>query len=167
MIKHEWNGTILTITSDSGTSSADLQGVKGDTGARGVRGLPGENNVDLSPYYTAEETRQYLEQEINNIMDAMEEALEGVESGSVDLSNYYTKAETDAAIEAHTPDLSAYYTELETKAFVINQVSKCATKADIADFITIDDVEAKGYQTAAEVETAINSAIGGVENGTY
>ena len=41
-IKHEWNGTILTITSDSGTSSADLRGVKGDTGSRGVRGLPGE-----------------------------------------------------------------------------------------------------------------------------
>lgn len=40
-IKHEWNGTILTITSDSGTSSADLQGVKGATGARGARGLTG------------------------------------------------------------------------------------------------------------------------------
>ena len=42
MIKHEWNGTILTITSDSGTSSADLKGVKGDTGARGIQGLRGE-----------------------------------------------------------------------------------------------------------------------------
>ena len=40
-IKHEWNGTILTITSDSGTSSADLQGAKGATGARGARGLTG------------------------------------------------------------------------------------------------------------------------------
>lgn len=40
-IKHEWNGTILTITSDSGTSSADLKGSKGDTGARGARGLTG------------------------------------------------------------------------------------------------------------------------------
>lgn len=30
---HSWNGTVLTITSASGTSSADLKGEKGDTGA--------------------------------------------------------------------------------------------------------------------------------------
>ena len=27
---HEWNGTVLTVTSASGTSSADLKGEKGD-----------------------------------------------------------------------------------------------------------------------------------------
>ena len=32
---HKWNGTTLTITSASGTSSADLKGDKGDTGANG------------------------------------------------------------------------------------------------------------------------------------
>lgn len=41
-ITHEWNGTILTITSDSGTTAMDLKGEKGDTGARGARGLPGK-----------------------------------------------------------------------------------------------------------------------------
>lgn len=40
-IKHEWNGTVLTITSDSGTSSCDLKGEKGDTGVRGVQGIAG------------------------------------------------------------------------------------------------------------------------------
>lgn len=44
-ITHEWNGTVLTITSDSGTSSADLKGTKGDTGARGVRGLAGADGI--------------------------------------------------------------------------------------------------------------------------
>ena len=44
-IEHSWNGTILTIKSDSGTSSADLKGAKGDTGARGVRGLKGDVNI--------------------------------------------------------------------------------------------------------------------------
>lgn len=29
---HEWNGTVLTVTSASGTSSADLKGEKGDPG---------------------------------------------------------------------------------------------------------------------------------------
>lgn len=37
-IYHEWNGTVLTVTSDSGTSSADL---KGDMGVRGPQGIPG------------------------------------------------------------------------------------------------------------------------------
>ena len=40
-ITHEWSGTVLTITSDSGTSSADLKGEKGDDGARGVQGAQG------------------------------------------------------------------------------------------------------------------------------
>ena len=30
-VTHQWNGTVLTITSASGTSSADLRGPKGDT----------------------------------------------------------------------------------------------------------------------------------------
>lgn len=44
-IKHEWNGTILTVTSDSGTSSADLKGSKGDDGARGAQGASLINSV--------------------------------------------------------------------------------------------------------------------------
>ena len=45
---HSWNGTVLTITSASGTSSADLkgetgqQGLKGDTGATGPKGDKGD-----------------------------------------------------------------------------------------------------------------------------
>lgn len=47
---HNWNGTTLTVTSASGTSSADLKGEKGepgapgpkgDTGAPGPQGVPG------------------------------------------------------------------------------------------------------------------------------
>lgn len=45
-ITHSWNGTILTITSDSGTSSADLKGAKGDDGCRGAQGLPGINGAN-------------------------------------------------------------------------------------------------------------------------
>ena len=37
-VYHSWNGTVLTITSDSGTSSANL---KGDDGARGAQGAAG------------------------------------------------------------------------------------------------------------------------------
>ena len=34
-IFHEWHGTVLTITSDSGTSSMDLKGERGEMGIRG------------------------------------------------------------------------------------------------------------------------------------
>lgn len=40
-ITHNWNGTVLTITSDSGTSSADLKGATGDDGCRGPKGADG------------------------------------------------------------------------------------------------------------------------------
>ena len=45
-IYHEWNGTILTITSDSGTSSCDLKGDKGDDGIRGAQGIAGRDGRD-------------------------------------------------------------------------------------------------------------------------
>lgn len=38
---HSWNGTTLTITSASGTSSADLKGDKGDQGIQGEQGIQG------------------------------------------------------------------------------------------------------------------------------
>lgn len=40
-ITHEWVGTTLFITSDSGTSGCDLVGPVGDTGIRGPQGEPG------------------------------------------------------------------------------------------------------------------------------
>lgn len=42
-ITHSWNGTVLTITSDSGTSSMDLGG---KTGIRGPQGPAGKNGKD-------------------------------------------------------------------------------------------------------------------------
>ena len=47
-IQHSWNGTVLTITSDSGTSSCDLKGAKGDDGARGAQGAPGSSVAEDS-----------------------------------------------------------------------------------------------------------------------
>lgn len=39
---HSWNGTVLTIKSASGSSSADLKGDKGDKGYKGDKGEPGD-----------------------------------------------------------------------------------------------------------------------------
>ena len=49
---HSWDGTTLTVTSASGTSSADLKGDKGDTGARGPAGADGYTPVKGVDYYT-------------------------------------------------------------------------------------------------------------------
>lgn len=38
---HSWNGPVLTITSASGTSSANLKGDTGDTGPQGIQGVQG------------------------------------------------------------------------------------------------------------------------------
>lgn len=51
-ILHEWNGTVLTITSDAGTSSCDLKGDKGDMGIRGAQGAQGEKSgITLEQVY--------------------------------------------------------------------------------------------------------------------
>lgn len=42
---HSWNGTVLTITSASGTSSADLKGDKGDKGDTGPQGEQGPQGI--------------------------------------------------------------------------------------------------------------------------
>ena len=42
---HSWDGTVLTITSASGTSSANLKGDKGNTGPQGIQGVQGPAGV--------------------------------------------------------------------------------------------------------------------------
>lgn len=44
-VTHSWSGTTLNVTSASGTSSADLKGDKGDTGAKGDTGEKGDTGA--------------------------------------------------------------------------------------------------------------------------
>ena len=105
-ITHSWNGTVLTITSDSGTSSADLQGGKGDTGPRGAQGPAG---IIVNPDGTIDTSQYATETYVN-------EKIAQVEAGSVDLTNYYTKAQVDAKI----PDTTglASQTWVENKGYL-------------------------------------------------
>ena len=45
-VTHSWNGTVLTVTSASGTDSVDLKGDKGDKGEKGDPGTPGADGAD-------------------------------------------------------------------------------------------------------------------------
>ena len=92
-IKHSWHGTVLTITSDAGTSSADLKGQRGVEGIRGPQGRPGvivdgDGNISYEGYATEE----YVDYKI-----------EMLEQEEPDLSNYYTKAEIDATLAEFQP----------------------------------------------------------------
>lgn len=42
---HEWDGTVLRVTSASGTSEADLKGDRGERGLQGEQGKDGESGV--------------------------------------------------------------------------------------------------------------------------
>lgn len=90
-------------------------------------------------------TKAYVDEAVANI---------GGGSVDVDLSDYYTKAQTDAAIAAAKPDLSGYALKSD-----IPNLSGYALKSDIPDV--------SGYQTAEQVNAAIVAYVGVIENGTY
>lgn len=54
-ITHEWQGTTLIITSDSGSSGMDLAGPEGQIGVRGPQGPAGANGTMVFAELTEEE----------------------------------------------------------------------------------------------------------------
>ena len=104
----------------------------------------------------------------------VDEVVSKIETEGVELSDYYTKSEVDELIsnidvDAPDVDLSNYYTKTQVDD-LIPDTSGYALKTDIPDvsgFTTMAAVEAKGYQTEAQVNTLINTALGVIENGTY
>ena len=73
---HSWNGTVLTVTSASGTSAADLKGEKGDTGEPGPAGANGNDGytpVKGTDYFTAADKSEL----VNAVLTALP-AAEGV-----------------------------------------------------------------------------------------
>lgn len=57
---HSWEGTVLTVTSASGTSSSDLRGPKGDAGATGPEGPAGATGPKGDPFTYADFTQAQL-----------------------------------------------------------------------------------------------------------
>ena len=57
---HSWNGTVLTITSANGTSSADLKGPKGDQGIQGIQGEKGADGAKGADGYTPVKGTDYF-----------------------------------------------------------------------------------------------------------
>lgn len=129
-ITHSWDGTVLTVTSDSGSSSMDLKGSAGPIGPRGPQGAPGVSvggsggvTVDLSNYYTKDETDNAIQTAINDIDPGAD----------IDLSNYYTKQEINN---------KGYATE----TFVTNKIAEAqlsggdSGSVDLSGYATKDDL---------------------------
>lgn len=67
-VSHRWDGTVLEVSSASGTSSADLRGEKGDTGEKGEQGEPGHFGklvIDEDGNITVEDSEANYVQTVN------------------------------------------------------------------------------------------------------
>ena len=205
-ITHSWNGTVLTVTSDSGTSSADLKGATGNTGTRGPQGPAGVvlngdgttggsgGTVDLSNYYTKAqvdakipdtstfatktwvEGKGYLTEHQSLTEYAKKSEIPTKTSQLTNNSGYLTEHQSlktingesivgtgNITISGGSADLSNYYTktEIDNKGYLTEHQSLAnyALKTEIPDV--------SQYQTATQVQTLIDNALGVIENGTY
>ena len=80
-ITHKWNGTVLTITSDSGTSSADLKGEKGDKGCRGAQGKTGftigaDGTIDTTGFATESYVDSVIESSLEEIQTTVKQSVQ-------------------------------------------------------------------------------------------
>lgn len=135
--------------------------------------------IDMSDYYTKSEVDAALENVEVDLTDYYTKGEVDKKIEGIDLSDYYTKSEVDKAIA--DVDLSNYYTKPQVDALIpsldgyaktadIPDVSGFITEEALTDFVTLADVEKQGYQTAEDVETAIEEALskyGNAEDGAY
>lgn len=114
-IYHEWNGTTLIITSDSGTSSCNLVGQKGDIGVRGPQGSPGvvfiDDTLDNHGYAadakTVGDTFAAQQEEINAQQEAMATGLAEQQKYAEELFNGANKALSYENYEAFIGDFNS------------------------------------------------------------
>ena len=121
--------------------------------------------TDLSNYYNKEQTNSAISTAIDNI------TIPTKTSELTNDSNFVTETalETKGYLTA-IPSEYVTETELNNKGYLTAVPDTYALKTDIPDvssFTTMAAVEAKGYQTASDVTTLINNALGVIENGTY
>ncbi len=85
-IYHSWNGTTLTITSDSGTSSADLKGAIGVRGPQGPYGILYDAAGNVVSGYVSTEYFESMVSVLLERMSALEEELKKNDWQDIDIS---------------------------------------------------------------------------------
>ena len=122
---------------------------------------------DMSAYWTSSVTKTYVDSAITEVVDRLDDVelvaasaitdinarLSAISGGSVDLSGYYTSAQTDSAIASATSGMA-------TQAWV-GQQGYLTQHQSLADYYTSAQTEqaitSKNYVTSADVETQITS----------
>lgn len=105
----------------------------------------------------------------------IDDKLENIEAGEVDLSNYYTKAQVDkklSDIEEGDIDLTNYYTkkQIDDKGFLTSIPSQYVTEAELnakgyltsvpSQYVTENELAAKKYLTAVPSEYVTETELG-------
>lgn len=90
-VTHSFDGTVLKMTSASGTTEVDLKGEKGERGLKGEKGDKGDT-PSLEDYYTKNEADNHFANFDNRINDAVNYTIR-IEKRFEE--NYYTKGEVD------------------------------------------------------------------------
>lgn len=152
-ITHSWNGTILTITSDSGTSSADLKGDKGDDGARGAQGARGLDGKDAKVDLTGYSTIDY----VDNITN-------GLEENKADKNTIPTKvSQLDNDTNFVTGDVTDTLTEqLNIERERINQIAMLESGSTTGDAELVDarvDYTGKAWLNTGEHIRGVSSQL--------
>ena len=75
-VTHQWNGTVLEVTSASGTTSADLKGEKGDQGIQGIQGEPGYTPQKGTDYFTDAEIEEITTLVTQRVIERLKETEE-------------------------------------------------------------------------------------------
>lgn len=155
-IYHSWNGTVLTITSDSGTSSADL---KGSTGIRGAQGIPGiiiNSNGESSPAINASDF--VLKNDVANMVTKDELSSYATKE---DISNMAVKDDlTDLATKT---ELNSYATKEELTTYATKtELNSYATKDELNDYASkayVDDKYTYGTSDLTANESSLASGV--------
>lgn len=107
-ITHEWNGTILTITSDSGTSSMDLKGATGDDGIRGPQGPAGrDGNQGATIELDTTLANEGMAADAKAVGDAID-AITADSIGALDIATRGTQIEANTDLDTLT-DVGTYF----------------------------------------------------------
>ena len=179
-ITHRWDGTVLTITSDSGTSSCDLRGPSGEQGIRGPQGIPGEPGsvftetgvIDLSGYVseTELEAKGYqTADDVRAMLGGADLDLDGYVT-ETELANkgYQTATEISNGYVSKTSLTESYPTRTEVAVMIQNAgVEGGGSDIDLSAYVTDMELDSKGYMTENDVNNLINIALGVIEGGSY
>lgn len=163
-IKHYWNDSVLTIASDSGISSADLRGPKGDTGPRGPQG-PGGVIYDEDGKVIVNLGEYYSKSEVDDLINSIDNA-------EIDLSEYATKAYvSESVVNAMTTagvadktyvneQIAANNESLASKDYVATEITEANKDMASKDYVVTEitraqlegaEIDTSNFATKAEV----------------